>query len=388
MGKSGRIWLTMLLAVAMVGGQLPSYLLGSTGTANAAGGTISGTVHDASGAVLQGIKVRLDQVGAGPSPTLTDSAGTYTFTGLPDGDYYAVFDPGPTAPVIVYNQARSTATGTVISVRNGDSHPGIDATFLSSGQFTTLSGFVRNPGGQIQGIDVSLYIAADGNANSCCYFVRSVTTNSAGFYSMAIAYGASYKVRFAGGTPLEQWWNAKGNPGNNTLSGWTGATPIFPDGAMTADATLGVLGTISGTAACTIGATTLVANGVVLLSGGIVVDELRALTAGAFSFTGAAPNSKYTLVYFGSFFSSFAVEVGTPFHCSVDVTTDQFGNATAGPGVDPRAVDLKNHSFPTAPPPNGKGGFGPTCGAKGGMNPNAGSPTSKNAEAPGASVQP
>jgi len=119
-GKSGRIWLCALLAMAMVAGQLPSYLVGSAGSANAAGGTISGTVRDASGAVIPSFQVRLDQVGAGVRFTTTDAAGGYTFAGLPDADYYAIFDPGPTAPVIVYDQKRSTETGTVIPVRNGD----------------------------------------------------------------------------------------------------------------------------------------------------------------------------------------------------------------------------------------------------------------------------
>ena len=317
--------------------------------AAAAGGSISGRVFDASGASIAGFSVRLDLVGGSPTTALTNADGIYEFLGLADGDYYAIFDPGAgNGPVIVYNQRRSTGTADVIKVRTGDAHTGIDATFSMSS--TTLSGFIQNPSGSAQGIDVSLYIASDGALTSCCSIVRSVPTNSDGFYSMVIAYGANYKVRFAGNTPQEQWWDGKNNPGNDTLSGWTAATTIFPDGEMTANATLGtgaISGAITGIAACTVGATSYIAGVVDLRSGGVTVDTRNEMAAGAFTFTGTAPNSKYTLVYFGSIASGdFAV----PFHCSVDVTTDRFGNAVAGTGADPRALDLHNHSFPKALP--------------------------------------
>ena len=113
-------------------------------------------------------------------------------------------------------------------------------------------------------------------------------------------------------------------------------------------ATLRPLGTISGTARCG----DSIASSATLRSGGVVVASQSGLKNGSFTFTGTAPRATYTLDY-----AQWTVTLNSlvlAFSCSVSVTTDSFGNATAPAGS--LIPDLGNHSFPKAfPLTNGAG---------------------------------
>ena len=113
-------------------------------------------------------------------------------------------------------------------------------------------------------------------------------------------------------------------------------------------ATLRPLGTISGIARCG----DSIASSATLRSGGVVVASKSGLTNGSFAFTGTAPRATYTLDY-----AQWTVTINSlllAFSCSVSVTTDSFGNATAPGGA--LIPDLGNHSFPKALPlTNGAG---------------------------------
>ena len=230
MGRSVRVWLTAVLAVAMIAGQVPSYLRvpGTAGTAAATGGAISGTVTDDTTAAspLPNVVVHANNAdgGALAGSAVTDAQGKYSIS-VPDGTYDVSFNGAGYAPQ-TYNGQKSSMTATPVTV-SGLPTTGIDA-HLSPAVY--LSGTVSDATGAVlSGIAVDIYIATDGSASGCCYWVAGTTTGAVGTYNVGLAAGATYKVRFAGNTPLEQWWNGRPNSGNDTFTGWTSADAISMD---------------------------------------------------------------------------------------------------------------------------------------------------------------
>jgi len=214
----------------MIAGQVPSYLRvpGTAGTAAATGGAISGTVTDDTTAAspLPNVVVHANNAdgGALAGSAVTDAQGKYSIS-VPDGTYDVSFNGAGYAPQ-TYNGQKSSMTATPVTV-SGLPTTGIDA-HLSPAVY--LSGTVSDATGAVlSGIAVDIYIATDGSASGCCYWVAGTTTGAVGTYNVGLAAGATYKVRFAGNTPLEQWWNGHPNPGNNTFTGWTSADAVSMD---------------------------------------------------------------------------------------------------------------------------------------------------------------
>ena len=226
MGRRSRIWLTIVLALSMVAGQLPSYVLGSATRAAAAGGAISGRVTDAATTnPLPSVRVRvINADGVQVGTAITDASGRFTVV-VADGGYHVYYDGAGYAPQ-AYNLQRSALTAATVTVA-GAAVTGVDAA-LTTAHY--VSGIVSDASGiPLQGVGVDAYINTDGPAHGCCFLVAGTTTASDGSYNIGLAAGATYKLRFAANTPLEQWWNGRPNPGNNVVTGWTTADSFTVD---------------------------------------------------------------------------------------------------------------------------------------------------------------
>ena len=178
--------------------------------------TISGHVTFNGG--VSGAIVRIDNAAGGAvvATGTTDANGYYSLA-VPAGNNYDVTVTAAGFPVQVYSGAVSTAGATAVAVGTADV-TGIDfqlvAGYAVSGRVTDVSGASQS------GVEVDAYL---GTPNVCCYFIRGTRTNSDGSYSMVLAPGYDYKVRFAANTANEQWWNGAANPGNDTFTGWSAA---------------------------------------------------------------------------------------------------------------------------------------------------------------------
>jgi uncharacterized protein DUF11/carboxypeptidase family protein len=233
-GKSGRIWLSAVLALAMVAGQLPSVLglPGAAATVAAASGSISGTVTDTAATPnpVPNAIIRVNNAagGAQAGSAVTNNAGTYSIN-VPAGTYHVYFD-APTFAPQVYNGQKSALTASPVVVTSG-AVTGIDA-HLGAAHY--VSGSVKDASGAaLAGVTVDAYMASDGTATGCCFEVAGATTNSDGTYNIGLAAGATYKLRFAANTPLETWWNGHPNPGNVTATGWNAADTFTVDPVTT-----------------------------------------------------------------------------------------------------------------------------------------------------------
>lgn len=157
------------------------------------GGTVSGTITDASSLVpLSNISVQLyDSTGSPVSYGYTDSAGVYTtLDGVPTGTYYARTGNGIGYIDELYDDLPcpfgcTITGGTQISVTSPGDTPNIDFALQTGG---SISGNVTDGAIPLSGVQIRLY---DSNGSH----VRNQFTDAAGNYSATGLPSGSYYLR-------------------------------------------------------------------------------------------------------------------------------------------------------------------------------------------------
>ena len=177
---------------------------------------ITGTVFGPGEAPVPGIPVQLrDTAGHTLRSATTSAAGTYSFAVDP-GTYVVAFVPAEGSGLALqwYNgqDFANSATPVVVSTADVPNVNGsLEAAYAVTGHVSDQNG------APLAGIRVDVY---KGSNCDSCEIARSELTNAQGNYSIEVPAGQTYKVRFAGGTPRETWWNGHLNPTNNEFSGW------------------------------------------------------------------------------------------------------------------------------------------------------------------------
>ena len=148
------------------------------------GGSISGTVTDSNGQVLQGIVVSTFTGNNDTISGATDAQGKYALYGLAAGTYEVQFDPE-------YNSQNRTdlidTTQTGIAVVQGQGTPNINAQLVQGG---SISGTVTDANGQaLPGIVVT--------ADSDNVYGGTAITDAHGKYTVKVLAAGIYEVHFA-----------------------------------------------------------------------------------------------------------------------------------------------------------------------------------------------
>ena len=174
-------------------------------------GQISGTVTNASTlAAVEGVKVcALTSADEDQGCTSTDSAGAYTLTGLPVGEYRVVFiapEAANYAPQY-YDGKAKFAEADPVPVTVDSTTTGIDAALTAGGQITgTVTDAVTKA--PLAGAEVCSYNQSS-EFEFFGFFDRCTDTNSAGQYTFIGLPGGEYKVYFAFGSYMAQYYNDK-----------------------------------------------------------------------------------------------------------------------------------------------------------------------------------
>ena len=146
MGKSGRIWLSALLAVAMVAGQLPSVL----GLPNVVS-TAAAAIPD----VLYGVNSGDDGLSV-----LNEATGASTFVARLSPDTTKLTTPVALATrpsdkqLIAWNNSDTTTTGDLVSI---DSCTGLGTKLNTAASGVTLGAIAFTSNGALYGVNSSLY---------------------------------------------------------------------------------------------------------------------------------------------------------------------------------------------------------------------------------------
>jgi hypothetical protein len=194
----------------------------------AAGGTISGTVSNAStGAKLAGICVyAYDSTNTYSGFGTTSSTGTYKITNLTPANYYVEFYAGCSGSSNYltqwYKNASTSAQATLVTVTAGHISSGIGAKMVLGGGITGTA--TDSSGNPIDGVCVFVTDSATGA-------VTGASTGPNGIYTISGLKVGSYTVEFSsgcGGTGsyATQWYND-----SPTLAG---ATPVSVTAGVTA----------------------------------------------------------------------------------------------------------------------------------------------------------
>ena len=182
----------------------------STPNINAAlqlGGQISGTVTDASTkAAVSNIEVCAFTSGSVVRCAITNASGEYTIPGLSTGEYTVEFTPTSGNYLTqYYNGKAALSEASPVSVTAGITTPNINAALQPGGQ---ISGAVTDASTKaaVSGIEVCAY-------TSEFVFVRCVTTNASGEYTIPGLSTGEYKVEFTSGSNsyTAQYYNGKSN---------------------------------------------------------------------------------------------------------------------------------------------------------------------------------
>lgn len=182
----------------------------SINAALAAGGSITGTVTDSSGAALANICVDAQPNGTGiaePLGAVTDAAGHYSIPGVPTGSYVASFSDctGGLHLLQYFNGQSDRSTATAVQVTAPNTSTGINATMASGGAITgTVTS--AGSGAALPGICVDVFPA--GGAAP----LDTTTTAPDGSYRIGPLPNGGYNVEFSdcrGGGHTMQWANNK-----------------------------------------------------------------------------------------------------------------------------------------------------------------------------------
>ncbi len=279
------------------------------------GGTISGTVTDASGSGLAGICVSAIASGE-PSlgSTPTTSSGAYTIAGVPAGSYAIEFYGCATSANYIPQYYNGTPTGaaqisgaTAVTVTASATTSGIDAVMVLGG---TISGTVTDASGAgVAGVCVTVSTAAG--------VAGTALSGSTGTYAVSGLQTGSYTVLFSGCTSATSSDVAQYFDG---ASGGASTPAAASSVSVTAGATtsgigavMAVGGTISGT---------VTAGGSVVSGECVSVDSLAAGLGGS-----ATTASDGTYAVTGLAAGSYVVEF---IDCASQGYADQYYNGTTG----------------------------------------------------------
>ena len=164
-----------------------------------AGGTITGTVSDATHP-LAGIEVRANDGNGGFNTTATTGAdGTYTVSGVTPGTAKVYFtDPSGTFGFQWYHNVVTTSGGaTPVTVTDGQTSPGIDVTLSPSG---SISGTVTDTTGTpLSNIQADSY-PNDFSAGGIAFNVQGTPTSTSGAYAVRGLPTTNYHVNFRDST--------------------------------------------------------------------------------------------------------------------------------------------------------------------------------------------
>jgi RHS repeat-associated protein len=174
------------------------------------GGQITGRVSDRSNAAIAGIEVCPYTIAGGSAAgcTTTKSSGEFTLEKLPSGEYKVGFsDPQGDALNLdyirqYYNGHARLSEGQGISVTEGKTTPGIDATLEAGGEISGKVSRIGGPKGPLAGITVCAYASSDYEPLAPC-----AATNSSGEYTLRglptgltdvefISYAHEYLTRY------------------------------------------------------------------------------------------------------------------------------------------------------------------------------------------------
>ncbi len=186
-----------------------------------AGGTVSGTVLGGSPTATPQEGVCVDIVPTNPNGTygeaVTAADGTYTATGLPTGSYQVLLGD-PTCGLNTaftpnwYNGKPSQSTADTITVTQGSTTSGIDASLLPGG-LGAISGTVTGPssapvaGECVTAFNISAALSPLFNGG----LPEIAVTQADGSYSLGYLLPGTYKVEFSTGCGASkfgtQWWD-------------------------------------------------------------------------------------------------------------------------------------------------------------------------------------
>lgn len=205
----------------------------------ATGGTITGTVVDEAGAPVPQVSVRASgsASGAGSGYTITDSNGFYRVAGLRTGDYRVEFAPmadsGPVAGEW-WNDAPSAAEADVVAVTAGAETPGIDAVLAGAG---AIAGVVTDESGAPASyVYVAVYRATSDGAGE---WVRSMTTDASGAYTISGLAAGAYKVLFSASGPLlSEWYDDAADAASAAVVAVSAGKTAAVDGALAVGASI------------------------------------------------------------------------------------------------------------------------------------------------------
>jgi hypothetical protein len=213
---------------------------GGSPVANAAltmGGSITGTVTNSSGTGLSGIEVcpyddQYDDYGC----TTTGSAGTYTLSGLPTGEYKVEFYGSGSYLYTWYSGQLSFGAATAVNVTAPSTTSGINATLQASSSAGSISGTVSYGGQPVSDADIEL-IDSSGN------YVSGTETSASGTYTLNGLPPGTYKVEFGTDTNLAfQFYT-----GASTVATATAVTVAAGQNVTGINAALAAGGKIAGT---------------------------------------------------------------------------------------------------------------------------------------------
>jgi protocatechuate 3,4-dioxygenase beta subunit len=159
------------------------------------GGTIAGTVRGGSGQALANIEVTVYHAGALTpevvGATVTAPDGTYSVAALADGAYLVrfanAFEPAASLVTQFYSGRASLATADPVSVTEGSTASGIDATLAAGG---TVSGRLTDAAGKPVGGTRVEVLGSEGG------YVSGAITGANGSWSVGDLAAGSYIVRF------------------------------------------------------------------------------------------------------------------------------------------------------------------------------------------------
>ncbi len=193
---------------------------------------------------------------SGLPPVTTDPNGSYSITGLTDGDYKVQFSDcssAPTyAPIWFHDKADRTSADSV-SVANGAATNNIDQQMVLG---ATISGHVTDDAGTPTNL-AGICVYAEQVSDSFGPPAATATTAADGTYSLPALQSGSYKVHFdptASCSPdaqpqnyLEQYFDGKSDAGSATvITLAAGATRTGVDAKLSPGATIS--GTVTDTA--------------------------------------------------------------------------------------------------------------------------------------------
>ncbi|MGN6868867.1 MAG: carboxypeptidase regulatory-like domain-containing protein [Solirubrobacteraceae bacterium] len=305
-------------------------------------GAINGTVTNAAGVAISGVRVEATNVSTGNNYFATTAFdGTYTLGGVTPGGYQVFFRPdngqGQDYVYQYYPGRSNAAAAQPVSVTAGLTTSHVDAT-LATG--ATVSGKVTDAatGAAVSGVGVYVYTYAGGGPNPVAS--DYAITDSTGAWSLTGYPTGTYEVEFSpqyGSNYASQYYNGLGVQDAPTpLALIAGSTTSNINAALAAG------GQISGTV--TDGMTGAPAQGISVYALDSAGDQFARATTdanGRYTLSGLSPSASYRVEFYPGYGSPLAaqfyatgatLQTATPVAVTVGQTTPNI-NETLSQGA-------------------------------------------------------